>query len=240
METPTTYKPIIKSCPIWNEMITELLQQPDMIAMQKQIMEMRKTTTIYPSSKDVLNAYKLTPYDKVLVVIIGQDPYHDGTAHGLAFSSTSSKRPPSLREIFNEVCTDYYSGTAPDDIFTTNNLTHWAEQGVLLLNRSLTVEAKKPNSHAKIGWNKFLIRTIEKLNEKQKPIVYMLWGAEAQKLKTIINPNNLILEAEHPVAYIKAQRPSHFRGCQHFSQANNFIIKHHKPFKAPIGWAILP
>lgn len=238
METQTAKK-IISQCPTWDIMIRKLLENPEVAAMQKQILSLRGSTTIYPDSKDVLNAYRLTPFNDVLVVIIGQDPYHDGSAHGLSFSSLSKRRPPSLDEIFKEVCNSYYPGSTVEECFKSNNLSSWAKQGVLLLNRALTVESGKPKSHMKIGWDKFLIQTIETLNTKSKPIVYMLWGSEAQKLKSIINAENLILEAEHPAAHFHQNRPSKFRGCNHFALANHFIQKHYKPFKAPIGWAIL-
>lgn len=232
-------KPIIQSCPVWDSMIKELMKDPAILEMQKNINNWRETKTIYPNKNDVLKAYRLTPFENVLVVIIGQDPYHDGSAHGLAFSSLSSRRPPSLKEVFEEIADDYYPGSTTEELFKTNDLTAWAKQGVFLLNRSLTVEKGSPKSHMKIGWDKFLIKTIEILNTKQKPIVYMLWGADAQKLKSIIDPKNLILEAEHPAAYLHQNRPSKFKGCKHFSQANYFIAKHYKPYKPPIGWALL-
>jgi len=177
-----------------------------------------KYKIIYPAKNDVCNALKFTPPDKVRAVILGQDPYiNPGEAHGLAFSVGQGIRiPPSLRNIYKELNDD--TGV---NIPETGSLVSWAEQGVLLLNTVLTVEAGKSNSHAQKGWEKFTDYIIKYLGEKESPIVFMLWGRNAQSKEGFItNPKHLILKAPHPSPLSAS---SGFFGCRHFSKANKFL-----------------
>ena len=173
--------------------------------------------TIYPPMHDIFNAFKLTPYADVRVVIMGQDPYiNEGEAHGLAFSvSQGKKMPPSLANIYKEIAVDVGGSATPLPC-----LTHWATQGVLLLNTVLTVEAKKSRSHAGQGWERFTDFVLESLNLRSVPIVFMLWGRDAHKKGQLINnPTHLVLEAAHPSPLAGGR----FFGCRHFSQANEFL-----------------
>ena len=185
---------------------------------------------VYPPSDDIFNALHLTPLNEVKVLILGQDPYfNERQAHGLCFSvQPGVDIPPSLQNIYAELHTDL-------GCYIPNNgyLTKWAKQGVLLLNTVLTVRAHEPNSHQGRGWEKFTDAIIEKVNEQDRPIVYMLWGRPAQnKIKMLNNPKHLVLKAPHP-SPLSAYRG--FFGCRHFSQANDFLQKNGI---APIDWQI--
>ena len=185
---------------------------------------------IFPPGKLIFNAFNLCPFDKVKVVIIGQDPYHGpGQAHGLCFSVNDGVPfPPSLVNIFKEIKADI--GT---DAPATGNLTRWAEQGVLMLNTVLTVRAHQANSHQGRGWEQFTDAIIHAVNAQDRPIVYMLWGRPAQsKIPMLTNPKHLILKAPHP-SPSSAYRG--FFGCKHFSQANEFLKEHGIE---PIDWQI--
>ena len=173
---------------------------------------------IYPSQKDIFNALKLTPYEAVKVVILGQDPYHGpNQAHGLSFSVRSGVNlPPSLKNIFKELHS-YLNIPIPSQ----GSLEKWAKQGVLLLNAALTVEAAKPQSHAYIGWHRFTDHVIASLNDHAKGIIFLLWGAYAQKKSSLItNIRHRILMASHPSPF-SANRG--FFGCRHFSKANELL-----------------
>lgn len=188
------------------------------------------SNVIYPPKEDVFNALKYTSLEDVKVVILGQDPYfNEKQAHGLCFSvQLGVDVPPSLRNIYAELETDL-------GLVRPNNgyLTKWAKQGVLMLNTVLTVRAENPNSHQGKGWEKFTDAIIRKLNEQDRPIVYMLWGKPAQtKIKMLNNPNHLILKAPHP-SPLSAYRG--FFGCKHFSTANDFLEKNGL---LPIDWQI--
>jgi len=177
------------------------------------------TKTIYPNMHDIFNALKLTPYANVKAVIVGQDPYiNAGEAHGLAFSvQEHASIPPSLKNIFKELHVD--TGCS---IPTHGNLTHWAEQGVLLLNNVLTVQAKRSRSHAGQGWERFTDTVLELLNTRKTPMAYLLWGRDAQtKGRIINNPNHLILQAAHPSPLAGGR----FFGSRHFSQTNTFLVQ---------------
>lgn len=180
-------------------------------------------TRVFPSKGNIFNAFKLCGYDDVKVVILGQDPYHTpGVAHGLSFSSLEKKTPPSLQNIFKEIRDELYSGEEIDNLFKTNDLTNWAKQGVFLLNTILTVEEGKPLSHGKLGWIKFTIEVIRKLNNKENPIVFVLWGEKAKNYKYLItNPNHLILESAHPSPF----SCTGFFGNGHFKKINEFMLK---------------
>lgn len=183
---------------------------------------------IYPAGRNIFRSFdKCAPQD-VKVVIIGQDPYHGpGQANGLCFSVGDRMQfPPSLVNIFNEVCTD--TG-AP--MPASGNLDRWAEQGVLLLNAVLTVRANEAASHAGRGWERFTDAVVEKLNSNYDNIVYMLWGSYAQKKGEIVDPSrNCILKSVHP-SPLSAYRG--FIGCKHFSAANKYLTDHGK---SPIIW----
>ncbi|MGP1568144.1 uracil-DNA glycosylase [Peptoanaerobacter stomatis] len=177
------------------------------------------TKTVFPSMYDIFNALKYTPYEDVKVVILGQDPYHGvGQAHGLSFSVKKGiTTPPSLKNIYKEIENDL--NIEMDK--TNGELTSWANQGVLMLNASLTVLKGQPNSHSKIGWEKLTDSIIEKLNYKDTPVVYLLWGRNAQMKENLItNKNHLILKCAHPSPY---SANNGFFGCKHFSKTNEFL-----------------
>lgn len=184
--------------------------------------------TIFPPMEDIFNALRYTPYHSVKAVLLGQDPYHGpGQAHGLCFSVQEGVTPPpSLKNIFQEIQDDL--GFPPPK---NGTLTKWAEQGVLLLNTVLTVRRGQANSHKNIGWTTFTDAVIRKLNEREQPIVFFLWGGNARsKKKFITNPNHLILETVHP-SPLSAYNG--FFGCKHFSKCNDFLTAHGE---TPIDW----
>ncbi len=182
---------------------------------------------IYPKAKNIFNAFNLCPIDNVRVVIIGQDPYHEpGQAMGLCFSvPTGVANPPSLQNIYREIESDLGRPSS-----TNGDLTHWAQQGVLLLNSTLTVRAHLAASHAGRGWEQFTDAVIAALATR-KNIVYMLWGSYAQKKAALVDEkNNLVLKSVHP-SPLSAYRG--FFGCKHFSRANEYLVAH--GFQ-PIDW----
>lgn len=186
---------------------------------------------IYPPGSLIFNAFELTPFDKVKVVILGQDPYHGkGQAHGLSFSVMKGvKPPPSLQNIFREIASDLgiqFSGTYGD-------LSHWARQGVLLLNASLTVREGEPMSHSKIGWEQFTDAVIKTVSAQKENVVFMLWGRFAQEKQALIDATkHLILKAAHPSPF---SAYNGFMGCKHFSKANDYLVKNGKE---PIDWSL--
>lgn len=185
---------------------------------------------IFPPADDIFNAFHYTPYHDVKVVILGQDPYHNvGQAHGLCFSVKKGvKVPPSLVNIYQELHEDL-GCTIPSH----GCLTKWAKQGVLMLNTVLTVRAHEANSHKGIGWEEFTDAAIRALNEKDEPLVFILWGSPAQRKKKMLNnPKHLILEAPHP-SPLSAYRG--FFGSKPFSKTNRFLEEHGKE---PIDWQI--
>ena len=185
---------------------------------------------VFPPSEDIFNAFHFTPLSKVKVVIIGQDPYHNvGHAHGLCFSvQPGTEIPPSLVNIYKELQDDVGC-----EIPNNGYLVKWAEQGVLLLNTVLTVRAHQANSHQGKGWEQFTDAVIRAVNEKEEPVVFLLWGRPAQLKKSMLNnPKHLILEAPHP-SPLSAYRG--FFGCKHFSKANEFLTAHGL---SPIDWQI--
>jgi len=185
--------------------------------------------TIYPSMHDIFNSLKAASYEQTRVVIIGQDPYHEpGQAHGMAFSvKPGVDVPPSLKNIYKEIKAEYPDFEIPSDGY----LQKWAEQGVLLLNAVLTVRAHQANSHKGKGWEIFTDRVIELMNEKESPVVFLLWGANARAKKALItNPKHYVLEAAHP-SPLSAYNG--FFGCNHFAQCNNLL---EKSGQNPINW----
>ncbi len=180
-----------------------------------------KTATIFPPMDQIFKAFHLTNFEKVRVVILGQDPYHNpGQAQGLAFSVPDGvPTPPSLKNIFKEIKTSY--GT--DYSFKSGNLTNWAVQGVFLLNTVLTVRKNRPASHKNLGWETFTDKVISILSQKKNNLVFLLWGSLARSKKPLINPkSHLILEASHPSPF-SADRG--FFGCDHFRKANEYLKK---------------
>ncbi|MES1218658.1 MAG: uracil-DNA glycosylase [Bacteroidota bacterium] len=185
---------------------------------------------IYPPGTFIFNAFNTTPFDKVKVVILGQDPYHGpGQAHGLCFSVQNGvPPPPSLVNIFKELQDDIGI-----NIPNHGNLTHWAEQGVFLLNASLTVRAGEPMSHSKIGWAEFTDTVIKKISELKKNVVFLLWGKFAQEKRVLIDESkHLILRAAHP-SPLSAH--AGFLGCRHFSKTNEYLM--HSGID-PIDWKL--
>lgn len=177
-------------------------------------------THVYPPAQDVLKAFHLCSFDKVKVVILGQDPYHgEGQANGLAFAVASGmKIPPSLKNIFKEIESD--TGVVP---YQDGDLSRWAHQGVLLLNATLTVRAGNPGSHQKKGWEEFTDTVVRELSSQKEGLVFMLWGNYAQeKGKIIDHAKHCVLKAPHPSPFSAYQG---FFGCKHFSQANEYLTR---------------
>ena len=204
----------------WLAVLKDEFRKPYYRQLHQTVLNEYNTRKIFPAPDDIFNAFHLTPFQDVKVVILGQDPYHgDGQAHGLCFSvKPEVEIPPSLVNIYKEL---------QDDLgcYVPNNgyLTKWAKQGVLLLNTVLTVRAHQANSHRGIGWEQFTDAAIKKLNEADRPIVFILWGRPAQMKKTMLNnPKHLILEAPHP-SPLSAYRG--FFGSKPFSQANAFLTQ---------------
>ncbi|MBN8834662.1 MAG: uracil-DNA glycosylase [Niastella sp. SCN 39-18] len=188
--------------------------------------------TIYPPGPLIFNAFNQTPFDKVKVVILGQDPYHgEGQAHGLSFSVPYGiKPPPSLINIFKEIQQD--TGTVMP--VTSGNLLPWAQQGVLLLNASLTVRAQEPNSHAMSGWAQFTDAVIEKISDQKEHVVFLLWGNFAMQKQALIDETkHFVLKAAHPSPFSVHKG---FFGCKHFTKTNEILMAHGE---TPINWKLL-
>ncbi|MBR5957025.1 MAG: uracil-DNA glycosylase [Salinivirgaceae bacterium] len=212
----------------WKQRLQTEFDKPYFEQLTQFVRTEYQTRTIYPPARLIFNAFNLCPFDKVKVVIIGQDPYHGvGQAHGLCFSVQDGVQfPPSLRNIFKEI---------HDDIGTpvplSGNLTRWAEQGVLLLNATLTVRADEAGSHQRRGWETFTDAVINAVASEKQNVVYILWGSYAQQKAAMVNRSqNLVLESVHP-SPLSASRG--FFGNHHFSRANQYLIEHGKE---PIEW----
>ncbi len=211
----------------WDEVLKEELKKDYFRKLGIFVKSEYKSKICFPQYKDIFNALRYTDYDEVKVVILGQDPYHGtGEAHGLSFSVHDNiKRPPSLANIFKELETDL--GIKKEN----NDLTGWAKQGVLLLNSIMSVVKDKPLSHKEKGWEIFTDNIIKKLNEREKPIVFILWGGYARSKKQLItNKNHYIIESVHP-SPLSAYNG--FFGSRPFSKTNNFLIKNNIE---PIDW----
>ena len=203
----------------WDNILADEFNKEYYQNLRKFLKAEYRAKTIYPNMYDIFNALKLTAYEDVKAVIVGQDPYiNQGEAHGLAFSVLpGAKIPPSLRNIFKEINSDL--GVA---IPNHGHLVSWANQGVLMLNTVLTVEAKKSRSHAGQGWERFTDAVLESLNRRKKPMAFLLWGKDAQSKGRIIdNKSHLILQAAHPSPLAGGR----FFGSKHFSQTNEFLQK---------------
>ncbi|MBQ2506933.1 MAG: uracil-DNA glycosylase [Bacteroidaceae bacterium] len=212
----------------WKAQLESEFEKPYFRNVTSFVRQEYATTIVYPPGRLIFNAFNLCPFDKVRVVIIGQDPYHEpGQAHGLCFSVNDGVPfPPSLQNIFKEIHDDI--GTP---IPTSGNLTRWAQQGVLLLNATLTVRAHQAGSHQNKGWEEFTDAVIRQLNEHREHLVFILWGSYAQRKGSIIDRNkHLVLSSAHP-SPLSAYRG--FFGNHHFSQANAYLEKNGIP---PIQW----
>ena len=212
----------------WKNVLADEFEKDYFVNLTKFVKQEYRQKKVYPHPKNIFQAFDLCPFDNVEVVILGQDPYHGpNQAHGLAFSVRSGiQNPPSLVNIFKEIAGDL--GVSAKN---TGDLSSWAEQGVLLLNATLTVVASQAGSHQHKGWEEFTDQVIQKLSDNKEYLVFLLWGAYAQSKAILIDPNrHLILEAPHP-SPLSAHRG--FFGCHHFSQTNDYLIKHGKE---PINW----
>ena len=212
----------------WKKHLTTEFDKPYFIALTDFVRNEYKSGTIYPPGKLIFNAFNLCPFDKVKVVIIGQDPYHGPEqAHGLCFSVNDGVPfPPSLVNIFKEIQDDLGTPVPP-----TGNLTRWASQGVLLLNATLTVRAHQAGSHQRRGWEEFTDAAIRCLAEERENLVFILWGSYAQKKGAFIDRNkHLVLTSAHP-SPLSAYNG--FFGNKHFSRTNDYLAAHGKE---PIQW----
>ncbi|WP_413625135.1 uracil-DNA glycosylase [Luteibacter sp. Lutesp34] len=223
----------VKLEPSWKARIGAYLDRPEMLALSEFLRgEKARGKTIYPPGPDIFNAFAHTPFDKVRVVILGQDPYHGpGQAHGLSFSVRPGVRvPPSLQNMFKEI-EDCLGIPRPDH----GCLTPWADRGVLLLNAVLTVEAGNAGSHQGKGWEGFTDAAIDALNREREGLVFMLWGSHAQRKGQLIDgKRHLVLRSVHP-SPLSAHRG--FMGCGHFAKANAYLESRGEP---PIDWSLPP
>ena len=214
---------------VWYTKLENELNKPYFKALTQFVKEERTKFNIYPKESEVFNALKLTPFENLNVIILGQDPYHGlNQAHGLSFSvNYSIKPPPSLVNIFKELHTDV-GFTIPNH----GNLTEWASQGVMLLNATLTVRAGEPGSHQKKGWEEFTDAIIKLISDEKEHCVFMLWGNYAKSKTPLIDASkHLILEAAHPSPLARGA----FFGSAPFSKANAYLKKHHK---TPVDWQL--
>ena len=214
----------------WAEALAPEFKKPYYRELYGHVVDAYRTSVVYPPKEDIFNAFHLTPLEKVKVVILGQDPYHEpGEAHGLSFSVQDGVRiPPSLVNIFTELHDDLGI-----PIPETGDLTPWARQGVLLLNSLLTVQAHRAFSHRNFGWEEFTDAAIRALDSEDRPIVFILWGnSAAQKKRFITNPKRLVISTPHP-SPLSAYRG--FFGSRPFSRANAFLTANNE---TPIDWRL--
>ena len=219
--------------PSWKEVLKNEFTKPyflEIVTFLK--IEKNAGKIIYPPGPLIFNAFNQTPFNKVRVVIIGQDPYHNpGQAHGLSFSVPNGiKPPPSLVNIYKEIQKDV--GIPMPAGY--GNLTNWAQQGVLLLNAILTVRANEPASHSKIGWMNFTDTVISKISDEKKGVIFLLWGKFAQEKQSLIDETkHFVLKAAHPSPF---SADKGFFGCKHFSKTNELLTDQDLP---PINWKLL-
>lgn len=214
----------------WDDLLKEEFTKEYYLKLREFLKAEYSTRRIYPNMYDIFNSLKFTSYSDVKAVIIGQDPYHGaGQAHGLCFSvQKGTAVPPSLQNIYKELYADL--GIPPA---SHGYLKKWADSGVLLMNAVLTVREGQANSHKGMGWEIFTDKVIELLNDRDKPIVFLLWGGNAkQKMRLITNPKHLILQAAHP-SPLSAYNG--FFGCRHFSKANEFLTANGME---PVDWRV--
>ncbi len=218
----------IKIEPSWKEALVEEFEKPYFKELAGFVRGEYLSAKVFPPPQFIFRAFELCPFDATKVVLLGQDPYHgDGQAHGLCFSVPEHATvPPSLANIYKEIVNDV-GGT----VSTHGNLEHWARQGVLLLNATLTVRAHAAGSHQGKGWEAFTDAVIKKLSDEKEHLIFLLWGNYAKKKNELIDfEKHLVLEAAHPSPF---SAHSGFFGCKHFSQTNNYLKKHGKE---PIRW----
>ena len=214
----------------WDGKIGQEFEKEYYLKLRRFLKEEYASHSVFPDMYDLFSALKATPFSRVKVVILGQDPYHEpGQAHGMAFSvKTGVKIPPSLLNMYKEINTEFGY-----PIPKTGYLMKWAQQGVLLLNTVLSVRSGEANSHQGKGWEIFTDEIIRQLNARRDGVVFMLWGNNARQKKALItNPQHYILEAAHP-SPLSASRG--FMGCGHFKKANEILISN---LKSPIDWQI--
>jgi len=218
--------------PSWLPALQNEFQKPYMLGLTQFLeQEEEQGTIVYPKHSDVFNAFNLTPFNEVRVVILGQDPYHGANqAHGLSFSVQKGVAvPPSLKNIYKELQADIPGFKIP----AHGDLSSWAKQGVLLLNATLTVRAGEPGSHQKMGWEQFTDQAIRALSEQREGLVFMLWGRYAQaKASLIDSTKHVVLTAAHPSPF---SAYNGFFGCTHFSKANAYLLQ---KGEKPIVWQI--
>lgn len=215
--------------PSWENELKDELEKPYFKELSEYVKEEYSENKCFPLAENIFEAFNRATFDKVKVVVLGQDPYHGPRqAHGLCFSVyKDAKIPPSLKNIYKEIESDLGKPSP-----ATGNLAHWADQGVLMLNAVLTVRAHEAGSHKKMGWEKFTDRVIEVISEKRENVVFLLWGGPAKKKGSKIDTSkHLILESGHP-SPLSAIR-GHWFGNKHFSKANNYLEEHGKE---PINW----
>ena len=223
-----TIDPIIEEG--WKSVLMDQFQSPYFRTLKEFLVEEKKTYTLYPPGRLIFNAFQRTPFEKVKVVILGQDPYHgSGQAHGLCFSVPQGiPKPPSLVNIFKELHSDL-GIPIPEH----GNLEKWADQGVLLINATLTVRDSQAGSHQKHGWETFTNRVIEVVSQEKSGVVFLLWGRFAQAKESLIDSGkHLILKSAHP-SPLSAYNG--FFGCQHFSLANDYL---ENQGKTRIDWTL--
>lgn len=214
----------------WDDLLKDEFEKDYYLKLREFLKQEYFSCKVYPDMYDIFNALRYTSYSDVKAVIIGQDPYHGrGQAHGLCFSVQKGVAvPPSLQNIYKEIYDDL--GIPPA---SHGYLKKWADNGVLMMNAVLTVREGQANSHKGKGWENFTDRVIELLNEREKPIVFLLWGGNAkQKMRLITNPNHLILQAAHPSPLSAFNG---FFGCRHFSKTNEFLTANGM---TPIDWRV--
>lgn len=209
----------------WKEVLKDEFLSEYFLCIKENLIDAQKHSITYPPNRLIFNAFNLTKFNDVKVVILGQDPYHgQNQAMGLSFSVPNGVRvPPSLKNIYKEIYTDL--GIREPD---SGDLTYWAKQGILLLNATLSVEANRPNSHSKFGWQRFSDAVIKIIDERLSGVVFLLWGNNAKAKEPLIK-NNKVLTAAHPSPLARGA----FFGCKHFSQTNEELIKQGK---SPIDW----
>lgn len=220
-------KPSIE--PSWRQLLDEEFNSEQFMKLKQFLVEEKKNHEVYPPGSLIFKAFDHTPVAKVKIVILGQDPYHGpGQANGLCFSVNKGVPvPPSLKNIFKELNSDIGMEEP-----LSGNLTKWADEGVLLLNATLTVRKSNPGSHQEKGWEEFTDAAIRKLSEERKNLVFLLWGKYAQNKAALIEDSNshLVLKAPHPSPF---SAHTGFLGCRHFSKANSFL---HENGITPIDW----